>query len=55
LLFYSAFLSQETLGYQLTCRTAEGLHGQKMVGNPWSKLSKTMTVFKLEECECALD
>ena len=34
MLVYSAFLSQEILGYMLICRNAEGVHGQRKVGNP---------------------
>jgi len=25
-------------GYMLICQNAEGVHGKRMVGNPWSRL-----------------
>ena len=33
MLFYSAFLPQQILGYILIYRNAEGVHGQRKVGN----------------------
>jgi len=34
LLFYSAFLPQQISGYLLIYRNAEGVYGQRKVGNP---------------------
>jgi len=30
-------------GYMLTCRNAEGVHGKKKVGNPWSDATSRAT------------